>query len=110
VAATVAVAGILLVHVNEVTSSGELTGQVDDTGSAASGGRNIRFHDNTYRLRSPDAKAFAWQGPAWDPTTWRQRFDHVHDGLSRRPAGRRPAIQSGRTATGERSAGIWEQR
>jgi hypothetical protein len=46
-----------------------MTGQVDDTGSDASYGRNVRFHDNSYRLPSSDAKVFAWQGAAWDPTT-----------------------------------------
>jgi parallel beta-helix repeat protein len=61
---------------NEVTlAGGGMVGQVDDTGSDASYGRHIRFRDNTYRLPSTDAKVFAWQGMAWDPTTWRQRFD-----------------------------------
>lgn len=63
------------VHDNDVRlSSGELTGQVDDTGSAASYGRNIRFRDNRYRLPAPDAKVFAWREEVWDPATWRQRF------------------------------------
>ena len=61
---------------NDVTlAPSQLTGQVDDTTSGASYGHNIRFHDNTYRLTSPDAEAFAWQGAAWDPLTWQQRFD-----------------------------------
>jgi len=64
------------VHDNQVTlSTDQLIGQVDDTGSAASYGRNIRFHDNTYRLGSSAAEVFAWQGTEWDPTRWRQRFD-----------------------------------
>jgi hypothetical protein len=64
------------VHDNQVTlSSPGLTGQVDDTESGASYGRNIRFHDNVYRLPSSDMKVFAWQGGIWDPATWKQRFD-----------------------------------
>jgi parallel beta-helix repeat protein len=63
------------VHGNDVRlSSDQLTGQVDDTGSEASYGRNVRFHDNTYRLPAPDARLFTWQGTEWDLTTWRQRF------------------------------------
>jgi hypothetical protein len=63
------------VHDNQVTlSPGQLLGQVDDTGSAASYGRNIRFHDNTYRLGSSAAEVFVWQGTEWDPTRWRRRF------------------------------------
>jgi hypothetical protein len=63
------------VHDNQVTlSADQLIGQVDDTGSAASYGRNIRFHDNTYRLGSPAAEVFTWQGSEWDPARWRERF------------------------------------
>jgi hypothetical protein len=53
----------------------ERMGQVDDTGSAASFGRNIRFHDNSYRLGSAAAEVFSWLGGEWDPTRWRERFD-----------------------------------
>ena len=61
---------------NDVTlAPSGLTGQVDDTGSTASYGRNVRFRDNTYRLPSPDAEVFAWQGTAWDPAAWRARFN-----------------------------------
>jgi Right handed beta helix region len=63
------------VHDNQVSlESPGLTGQVDDTESAASYERNVRFVDNTYRLPSADAKVFAWRGMAWDPAAWRQRF------------------------------------
>ena len=50
------------------------TGQVDDTGSDGSYGRNVRFHDNSYRLPSPDAKVFAWLGKSWDSAAWQERF------------------------------------
>ena len=70
-----------------------MTGQVDDTTSGASYGHNIRFHDNTYRLTSPDAEAFAWQGAAWDPLTWQQRF--AQDASSTFTTGR----VAGRSAT-----------
>jgi len=64
------------VHDNQVTlASHGLTGQVDDTDSDASYERSIRFRDNSYRLPSSDAKVFAWHGAAWDPATWKQRFN-----------------------------------
>ena len=64
------------VHDNQVMLAGDQRmGQVDDTGSAASFGRNIRFHDNSYRLGSAAAEVFSWLGSEWDPARWRERFD-----------------------------------
>jgi hypothetical protein len=67
--------GNVHVHDNEINLvSRGLIGQVDDTESDVSYGRNVRFRHNSYRLPSSDAKLFAWQGMAWDPATWKQRF------------------------------------
>jgi hypothetical protein len=82
------------VHSNQVTmASHGLIGQVDDTGSDASYGRNVRFRGNTYRLPSSDATVFAWRGMAWDPITWRQRFgqDVSSTSTNDRPNGHEPA-------------------
>lgn len=65
------------VHDNKITVPEDgVVGMVDDTGSMASFGRDIRFFDNVYRLPSLDADVFAWNGGLWDSAAWAGQFSH----------------------------------
>jgi parallel beta-helix repeat protein len=62
------------VHDNDMTMSRNATGMVNDTGDDSFYDRNNRFHGNTYRLKPPDGRFFAWDDSLWDRIAWTQRF------------------------------------
>jgi parallel beta-helix repeat protein len=73
------------VHDNDVAMSGNVTGMVNDTGDESVYGRNIRFRHNTYRLRWPEGRFFAWRGEDWDRHAWTRRFGHDTTGSFQGP-------------------------